>query len=88
VPVGVDGGYEKLKSMVTEYVPEPVQSPPIAVAGRVVGNPAAAIVRYLDQYGGTVTHYDRQLRHEAEDQARSHGRELGAAGAVIQPKAA
>jgi Family of unknown function (DUF6308) len=55
---GVDGGYEKLKSMVTEYVPEPVQSPPIAVAGRVVGNPAAAIVRYLDQYGGTVTHYD------------------------------
>jgi FMN-dependent NADH-azoreductase len=30
----------------------------------------------------------RQLRQEAEEQARRHGRELGAAGAIIQPKAA
>ena len=35
-----------------------VQSPAIAVAGRVVRNPADAIVRYLDQHGRTVTHYD------------------------------
>lgn len=34
------------------------QSPPIAVAGHVVRNPADAIVRYLELYGGTVTHYD------------------------------
>ena len=44
--------------MVTEFVQEPVQSPPVAVAGRVVRNPAGAIVRYLDQFGGTITHYD------------------------------
>jgi FMN-dependent NADH-azoreductase len=30
----------------------------------------------------------RQLRHEAEEQARHHGRELGAAVAIISPKAA
>ena len=35
-----------------------VHSPAIVVGGRVVGNPADAIVRYLDQHGGTVTHYD------------------------------
>jgi hypothetical protein len=35
-----------------------VRSPAIVVAGHVVGNPAHAIVRYLDQHGGTVTHYD------------------------------
>lgn len=34
------------------------QSPPIAVAGHVVRNPAHAIVAYLEQHGGTVTHYD------------------------------
>jgi hypothetical protein len=35
-----------------------VHSPAIVVAGHVVRNPAHAIVRYLDQHGGTVTHYD------------------------------
>lgn len=35
-----------------------VQSPAIAVAGHVVRNPAHAIVAYLEQHGGTVTHYD------------------------------
>jgi uncharacterized protein DUF6308 len=35
-----------------------VHSPAIVVGGRVVGNPADAIVRYLEQHGGTVTHYD------------------------------
>lgn len=35
-----------------------VSSPPIAVAGRVVGNPAYAVAQYLEQHGGTVTHYD------------------------------
>jgi Family of unknown function (DUF6308) len=35
-----------------------VSSPPVAVAGRVVGNPAYAMVRYLEQHGGTITHYD------------------------------
>ena len=35
-----------------------VQSPAIAVAGHVVPNPAQAIVQYLEQHGGTVTHYD------------------------------
>ena len=35
-----------------------VSSPPVAVAGRVVGNPAYAVVRYLEQHGGTITHYD------------------------------
>ena len=35
-----------------------VQSPAIAVAGHVVRNPAHAIVEYLEQHGGTVTHYD------------------------------
>jgi hypothetical protein len=35
-----------------------LQSPAITVAGRVVSNPAHAIVRYLEQHGGTVTHYD------------------------------
>jgi hypothetical protein len=35
-----------------------VRSPAIVVAGHVVGNPAHAIVQYLDQHGGTVTHYD------------------------------
>ena len=34
------------------------QSPAIAVAGRVVRNPAHAVAEYLDQHGGTVTHYD------------------------------
>jgi uncharacterized protein DUF6308 len=34
------------------------QSPAIAVAGHVVGNPAHAVTEYLRQYGGTVTHYD------------------------------
>jgi Family of unknown function (DUF6308) len=35
-----------------------VQSPAIAVAGHVVRNPAHAVVQYLQQHGGTVTHYD------------------------------
>jgi uncharacterized protein DUF6308 len=35
-----------------------VYSPAIVVAGHVVDNPARAIVQYLDQHGGTVTHYD------------------------------
>jgi hypothetical protein len=35
-----------------------VQSPAIAVAGHIVRNPAHAIAQYLDQHGGTVTHYD------------------------------
>ena len=35
-----------------------VQSPPVAVAGRVVRNPASAVVQYLELHGGTVTHYD------------------------------
>src|SRR5580658_2807521 len=35
-----------------------VHSPAIVVAGHVVGNPAHAIVQYLDRHGGTVTHYD------------------------------
>src|SRR6516162_6193301 len=35
-----------------------VLSPAIAVAGHVVRNPAHAIVQYLDQHAGTVTHYD------------------------------
>ena len=35
-----------------------VQSPAIAIAGQVVGNPAQAIVEYLERHGGTVTHYD------------------------------
>ena len=35
-----------------------VQSPAIAVAGRVVRNPVQAIVQYLGHHGGTVTHYD------------------------------
>ena len=35
-----------------------VQSPAIAVAGRIVRNPAHAIVEYLERHGGTVTHYD------------------------------
>jgi hypothetical protein len=35
-----------------------VYSPAIAVADHVVHNPAHAIVQYLDQHGGTVTHYD------------------------------
>jgi len=34
------------------------QSPAIAVAGHVVRDPAHAIVQYLEQHGGTVTHYD------------------------------
>ena len=34
------------------------QSPAIAVAGHAVRDPALAIVQYLDQHGGTVTHYD------------------------------
>ena len=37
-----------------------VLSPAIAVAGHVVRNPAHAIVEYLEQHGGTVTHYDFQ----------------------------
>ena len=36
----------------------PVQSPAITVANNVVRNPAHAIVQYLDQHAGTVTHYD------------------------------
>jgi hypothetical protein len=35
-----------------------VQSPAISVAGHVVRNPAHAVVQYLQQHGGTVTHYD------------------------------
>jgi hypothetical protein len=35
-----------------------VQSPAMAVAGHVVRNPAHAIVEYLEEHGGTVTHYD------------------------------
>ena len=35
-----------------------VSSPPIVVAGHIVRDPAAAIVRYLELHGGTVTHYD------------------------------
>ena len=35
-----------------------VQSPAIAVAGHVVRNPAHAIMEYLEQHGGTVSHYD------------------------------
>src|SRR5208282_6232865 len=35
-----------------------VQFPAIVVADHVVRNPAHAIVQYLDQHGGTVTHYD------------------------------
>ena len=35
-----------------------VRSPAITVAGHVVRNPAYAIADYLEQYGGTVTHYD------------------------------
>jgi hypothetical protein len=35
-----------------------VSSPLVVVAGRVVANPAHAVVEYLTQYGGTVTHYD------------------------------
>ena len=34
------------------------QSLAIAVAGHVVRDPAHAIVQYLEQHGGTVTHYD------------------------------
>jgi Family of unknown function (DUF6308) len=34
------------------------QSTAIAVAGHVVRDPAHAIVAYLQQHGGTVTHYD------------------------------
>ena len=37
-----------------------VQSPAIAVAGHVVRDPAHAVVAYLKQHGGTVTHYDFQ----------------------------
>jgi Family of unknown function (DUF6308) len=33
-------------------------SPPAAVAGHIVGNPAYAVVQYLEQHGGTITHYD------------------------------
>jgi hypothetical protein len=35
-----------------------VRSPAITVAGHVVRNPAYAIADYLEQHGGTVTHYD------------------------------
>jgi hypothetical protein len=35
-----------------------VRSPAITVAGHVVRNPADAIADYLEQHGGTVTHYD------------------------------
>jgi hypothetical protein len=35
-----------------------VQCPAITVAGRVVRDPAHAIAVYLEQHGGTVTHYD------------------------------
>ena len=34
------------------------KSPAIAVAGHVVPNPAHAVLQYLRQHGGTVTHYD------------------------------
>lgn len=37
-----------------------IQAPAIAVAGHVVRNPAHAIVAYLEQHSGTVTHYDFQ----------------------------
>ena len=33
-------------------------SPPATVAGHIVGNPAYAVVQYLEQHGGTITHYD------------------------------
>lgn len=33
-------------------------SPPVAVAGHVVANPAHAVAQYLEQHGGTVIHYD------------------------------
>ena len=35
-----------------------VPSPAITVAGHVVPDPPHAIVSYLEQHGGTVTHYD------------------------------
>ena len=35
-----------------------VHSPAIVVGGRVVRDPAHAIVRYLERHGGTVIHYD------------------------------
>jgi hypothetical protein len=37
-----------------------VQSRAIAIAGRVVPDPAHAIVAYLEQHSGTVAHYDFQ----------------------------
>jgi len=48
------------------------------VAERLPFNPA------LDRF----TDLARQLRQEAEEQARRHGRELGAAVAITPPKAA
>jgi Family of unknown function (DUF6308) len=35
-----------------------VQCPAITVAGRVVRDPVHAVVMYLEEHGGTVTHYD------------------------------
>lgn len=44
----------------------PVQPPLLAVAGRVVSDPACAVAQYLKLHGGTVTHYDFQAASFSE----------------------
>jgi hypothetical protein len=51
---------------------------------RVEGSHSRAIADIVDRF----TDLARQLRQEAEEQARHHGRELGAAVAITPPKAA
>ena len=34
------------------------QTAPIEVAGRTIGNPLPAVIAYLKEHPGTVTHYD------------------------------
>ena len=34
------------------------QTAPIEVAGRTIGNPLLAVIAYLNEHPGTVTHYD------------------------------
>jgi hypothetical protein len=48
------------------------------------GFPLVGVSPALDRF----TDLARQLRQEAEEQARRHGRELGAAVAITPPKAA
>jgi hypothetical protein len=48
-----------------------IHSPAIIVGGRVVGNPADAILQYLEQHGGTVTHFDVGQKRPSQGQFKT-----------------